>query len=97
MHKNGFDHTDHCTTITKAFLISNTAVPNPYSSSTAFNPESFTPIPLSLLDLSQSDIHVLYRLAFSQFCDMVIMVHGQYISIHSSVTKHFEKIRLPDC
>ena len=32
------------TTTTTAFLISNTALPNPYSHSTAFNPQSFAPL-----------------------------------------------------
>ena len=47
-------------TTTTAFLTSNTAVPNPYSHSTAFNPQSFAPV--CLTDLSQSDIQILYSL-----------------------------------
>ena len=53
------------TTTTTAFLISNTVVPNSYSHSTAFNPQYFAPLSkfqVGLIDLSQSDIQILYDL-----------------------------------
>ena len=55
-------------TFTTAFLISNTVVLKPYSHSTTFDPQSFTPLhpylkfQVRLIDLSQSDIQILYGL-----------------------------------
>ena len=55
-------------TTTIAFLIFNTVVPNPYSHSTAFNPQSFIPLhpylkfQACLIDLSQSDIQIPFEL-----------------------------------
>ena len=55
------------TTTTTKFLISNTVVLNPYSHST-FDPQSFAPLHLylkfqvHLIDLSKSDIQILYGL-----------------------------------
>ena len=50
---------------TTAFLTSNTVVPNPYNHSAAFDLQSFTPlseVPVSLIDMSQSNIQILYNL-----------------------------------
>ena len=53
------------TTTTTAFLISNIVVSNPYSHSAAFDSQFRTPylkFKVRLIDLSQSDIHILYDL-----------------------------------
>ena len=82
------------TTTTTVFLISNKVVLNPYSHSAAFHHHSFRPLfkfQVCLIDLSQSDIQILYDLQIDNGTQQHVnsgwtgifwnkfMVHGQYI------------------
>ena len=68
------------TTTTTALLISNTAVPNPYSHSKVFHLQSFAPLSyvpgsFNTVDLSQSDIQILYGLRNRRWYSAVCLQH----------------------
>ena len=82
------------TTTPIVFLISSTVVPNYCNHSTAFDPQSFAPFSkfqVSLIDLSQSDIQILYgfqidngirqciQSSWAEIFKSKFVVHGHYI------------------